>query len=103
MESNSVNLNQQSIEEELAIGVPSEAFGGEIPGSRRDAILSTSSPPILFVPAPKDGGLEETNWGGSFQPVTLRALLDQPQEEVPWVIEGYVAEGRLTILAGPPK
>ena len=51
----------------------------------------------------KDEGTDEMNWIGSFAPVSLRSLLSEPEESVPWVIEGYVAQGRLTLLAGPPK
>src|SRR5688500_16581573 len=98
MEPNEVN--QHSIPEALTGSLSAPFTVQDIPRGYSD---DTSSLKIPFAPTSRDGGMGETNWDGSFKPVSLRTLLDQPVEEVPWVIEGYVAQGRLTLLAGPPK
>jgi hypothetical protein len=47
--------------------------------------------------------LDESNSGRFVTPVDIGTLLSEPDEVIPWVLEGYLAEGRLTLLAGPPK
>src|SRR4029077_11922322 len=51
---------------------------------------------------PKKGGTDISNPAG-FNPVDIGVLLEAPEEVVPWVIEDYLAEGSLTLLAGSPK
>jgi predicted ATP-dependent serine protease len=76
----------------------------EIPiqSKEADAIL----PPIT----PKDGSLDESHCKPVltpdkplFAPVDIGVLYEEEEEDVPWVLEGYLAEGGWTLLAGPPK
>ncbi|MEI8015206.1 MAG: AAA family ATPase [Nitrospira sp.] len=50
---------------------------------------------------PKSGSLDESNSG--FNPEDLGELLQKPQEEIDWLVHGYLAPRRLTAKAGPPK
>lgn len=54
-------------------------------------------------PNPKNGGLPETNPASVFRPVDVGTLLAEPEEDIPWIVDGYLARGALTLLAGPPK
>jgi predicted ATP-dependent serine protease len=59
------------------------------------SILATSHPtgePVL-----------EMNSASVFRPINLELLLDEPEEDIAWIIDGYLARGTLTLLAGPPK
>ncbi len=38
-----------------------------------------------------------------FHPISVAELLSQAAEEIPWLWNGYLAKGRLTLLAGAPK
>lgn len=51
----------------------------------------------------KGGTLDKLNSAASFHPQDVSSLLEEPQEMVPYVVDGYLAEGGLTLLAGPPK
>ncbi|TSA02156.1 MAG: hypothetical protein D4R81_05190 [Nitrospiraceae bacterium] len=45
--------------------------------------------------------LDESN--PVFRPIDVGTLLEEPEEEISWVVDGYLAPGSLTLLAGPPK
>lgn len=49
----------------------------------------------------KSGTLDESN--AMFCPFDVGTFLEEPQEEIPWLVDGYLAPGSLTLLAGPPK
>jgi len=52
---------------------------------------------------PGAGGMDESNPAWTFRPIDVETLLEEPEEEVPWILDGYLARGLLTLLAGPPK
>jgi AAA domain-containing protein len=61
---------------------------------------------ILPAITPKDGSLDESHCKRDksvFAPVDIGVLYEEEEEDVPWVLEGYLAEGGWTLLAGPPK
>ena len=58
---------------------------------------------ILASIIPKSEGLPETNPASVFRPVDIGTLLAEPEEDIPWIIDGYLAQGAVTLLAGPPK
>jgi predicted ATP-dependent serine protease len=78
------------------------------------SVSATSEMPIqskeadAIIPAitPKDGVLDESHYKPDkpvFAPVDIGALYEEEEEDVPWVLEGYLVEGGWTLLAGPPK
>jgi len=52
---------------------------------------------------PRTGGMDESNPAWTFRPIDVETLLEEPEEKVPWILDGYLAQGLLTLLAGPPK
>lgn len=50
---------------------------------------------------PKAEGLGE--WNSGFNPEDLEVVLRKPQLHLEWIVEGYGAPGRWTLVAGPPK
>lgn len=46
-------------------------------------------------------GLDESNV--DFCPKDISDLLNAPQQDVPWIVKGYLARGRWASIAGPPK
>jgi AAA domain/Bifunctional DNA primase/polymerase, N-terminal len=50
---------------------------------------------------PKSGSLDE--WNSDFNPLDLAELLQKPEQHLEWVVDGYGAPGRWTLVAGPPK
>ena len=58
---------------------------------------------ILPARTHAQGGLDESIHNGVFSPVDIGVLYEEVEEDVPWVLEGYLAEGVWTLLAGPPK
>lgn len=63
--------------------------------------LLNNAQPFVFVSAPKNGPPHETN----FSPLHVTDFLDVRQEEdkIEWVLEDYLPEGGLVLLAGKPK
>lgn len=49
------------------------------------------------------GGSDRSNPVSMFNPMDIRELYDEVEGDIPWVLEGYLREGGLTLLAGPPK
>src|SRR6185503_2841227 len=52
------------------------------------------------------GSLDESHCKADkpvFAPVDIGDLYAEEEEDVPWVLEGYLLEGGWTLLAGPPK
>jgi predicted ATP-dependent serine protease len=47
--------------------------------------------------------LDKSNFLPGFRPIDIASLLTEEIGEVPWVIDGYLVEGGLTLLAGAPK
>jgi len=64
-----------------------------------------NGPSDSFLPTlqPRRGSLEETNLRGSFAPVDLQELFEEPPEHIEWIVEGYVAKGLFSLLSGSPK
>lgn len=58
---------------------------------------------ILPQLSPKDGSLDKSNYCPAFCPVDIGVLLEEAEQEVPWILEGYLASGIFTLLVGPPK
>jgi len=58
---------------------------------------------ILPAPSPTSGVMDESNSFTVFHPRDIGELYEEVQEEVPWLIEGYLAPGIFTLLVGPPK
>ena len=54
-------------------------------------------------PVPSTGGSDGSNRVSVFNPVDIAELYDEVEGNVPWVLDGYLVEGGLTLLAGPPK
>ena len=81
------------------LSVPEEvsAKGGDVVSIRPPSIPSTGgldeshSMPVLVPDKPV------------FAPVDIGDLYEEEEEDVPWILEGYLAEGGWTLLAGPPK
>jgi hypothetical protein len=69
--------------------------------SSGDAAQRTNS--IRPSTAPYTGRLDEWNLSPGFRPVDIGKLLQEEDAEVPWIVEGYLAEGGFTVLAGAPK
>ena len=63
--------------------------------------LLDSAQPFVFVSAPKTGPPHESN----FAPLHVTDFLDVQQEEdkIEWVLEDYLPEGGLVLIAGKPK
>ena len=57
--------------------------------------------PIRPNSDPMSTGLDESN--AMFCPIDILDLLNAPHEEIPWLIPGYAAPGRWSLIAGPPK
>ena len=57
--------------------------------------------PIRPNSDPMNTGLDESN--AVFCPIDIGALLRAPPEDISWVIPGYAAPGRWSLIAGPPK
>src|SRR5262245_30168325 len=55
--------------------------------------------PDNSIPAYRPGGSHESN----FRPVPITQLLEEPLEEVTWVLDEYLPAGGLVLLAGKPK
>ena len=69
-------------------------------------IQSKEADTILPAITPKDGSLDESHCKADkpvFAPVDIGDLYAEEEEDVPWVLEGYLLEGGWTLLAGPPK
>jgi hypothetical protein len=47
---------------------------------------------ILPAIAPKDGVLDESHCKPVFAQVDIGVLYEEEEEDVPWVLEGYLAE-----------
>jgi predicted ATP-dependent serine protease len=82
------------------------------------SVSATSEMPIQTKEAdaippditPKDGDLDESHSKPVlvpdkpvFAPVDIGDLYEEEEEDVPWILEGYLLEGGWTLLAGPPK
>lgn len=52
---------------------------------------------------PSTGGSDGSNSRSMFNPTDIAELFDEVEGAIPWVLEGYLLEGGLTLLAGPPK
>jgi 5S rRNA maturation endonuclease (ribonuclease M5) len=63
--------------------------------------LLNNAQPFVFVSAPKTGPPHESN----FSPLHVTDFLDVQQEEdkIEWVLEDYLPEGGLVLIAGKPK
>ena len=48
-------------------------------------------------------GLDESNPFSLLRPVDIAQLYDEVEGDMPWVLDGYLVKGGLTLLAGPPK
>ena len=59
--------------------------------------------PIRPTSTASTGGLDGSNGGSSFKPVDIAEFYDEVEGDIPWVLEGYLVVGGLTLLAGPPK
>lgn len=68
-----------------------------------DSMQAKEADAILPAHTHTQGGLDESNYNGVFSPVDIGVLYEEEEEDVPWVLEGYLAEGVWTLLAGPPK
>jgi hypothetical protein len=78
----------------LQISAQSVSASEEIPIQSKEA--DTILPPIT----PKDGSLDESHCKPVlvpdkplFAPVDIGVLYQEEEEDVPWVLEGYLAEG----------
>lgn len=71
--------------------------------SMDDEAVSQDANSIHPTTHSKSDSPDESNPGRFVTPVDIGTLLNEPEEVVPWVLDGYLAEGRLTLLAGPPK
>jgi predicted ATP-dependent serine protease len=69
----------------------------------REAVMHLTRALILPGISPEDSGSNEWNTHGKFSPIDIGELLKEQAEEVQWVLEGYLAPGVFTLLAGPPK
>lgn len=60
---------------------------------------------ISIHPSPKSstGSSDGSNRISMLNPVDVVDLFKEVDSEIPWVWDGYLADGRLTLLAGPPK
>jgi hypothetical protein len=45
----------------------------------------------------------ESSFSPSFHPVDIGTLLNEVEEEIPWIVHGYLGRGLLTLLGGLPK
>jgi KaiC/GvpD/RAD55 family RecA-like ATPase len=52
---------------------------------------------------PSTGGSDGSNSRSMFNPTDIAELYDEVEGDIPWVLDGYLLEGGLTLLAGPPK
>ncbi len=50
---------------------------------------------------PRTGGMDESN--NTLGIVDIGTLLKEPEEQVPWIVDGYLARGSFTLVGGPPK
>lgn len=66
-------------------------------------LQSKEADAILPAITPKDGVLDESHCKPVFDPVDIGVLYEEVEEDIPWILEGYLAEGAWTLLAGPPK
>lgn len=49
------------------------------------------------------GGSDGSNHQAILNPVDIAELYEEVEGDIPWVLDGYLVEGGLTLLAGPPK
>lgn len=51
----------------------------------------------------KSGTCKESNPASAFRPIDVGTMLEDTEEEIAWIVDGYLAPGSCTLLAGPPK
>lgn len=52
---------------------------------------------------PEGRSPDKSNCSSQFCPVDISVLFGQVEEDIPWLLEGYLAPGLWTLLAGAPK
>ena len=71
--------------------------------------MQSKEPDSILPPiTPKDDSLDQSHCKPVlsqvkpvFAPVDIGVLYEEEEEDVPWILEGYLAEGGWTLLAGP--
>lgn len=70
-----------------------------------EPVMEGGKTPDTICPTANSGTqkMDESNHATIFSPVDIAHLYAEVEGNVPWILDGYLIAGGLTLLAGPPK